>query len=228
MASSVIDIYLGGHGQCIQYHLSVWMDLCSHRSELDHRGFEECTLKMVVTTALNTRRGWRYVELMEFSWRMAVFADTTAITVVFARPEMNLTLDVLYSATWISLTTTWVDIWWNPWALMLEIVTSARASWVAASDLAPFPPGEPVPAVEGCSTMPGCSRDQLPWADENFHLQNQLLEGCANNNHTSSISSWLIISAVVSALLVFAWSNTWSFEQIANSDVTRRPDAPLY
>ena len=78
------------------------MNLCGHQSELDHLDFEERTLAMLVTTALKMRRGWRYVELIESSWPMAVFADPIAITVVFAGPEMNLTLDVFFSAAWIS------------------------------------------------------------------------------------------------------------------------------
>ena len=72
-----------------------------HRSELDHCGFDERTLAMLVTTALKMRRGWRYVELIESSWLMAVFADPIAITVVFAGPGMHLILDVFLSAPWM-------------------------------------------------------------------------------------------------------------------------------
>ena len=73
-----------------------------HRSELDYRGFDEHTLEMLVTTALKMRRGWRYVELMESSSRMTVFADPSAITVVSAGPGMHLILDVFFSAPWMS------------------------------------------------------------------------------------------------------------------------------
>ena len=61
---------------------------------------------MPVTTALKMLRGWRYVELMESIWTIAVFADPIAITVDSAAPEMDLTWDILCSALWISLTIT--------------------------------------------------------------------------------------------------------------------------
>ena len=72
--------------------------------KLHNRCFKRRTLAMPVTTALKTLRGWRYVELMKSIWPIAVFAEPIAITAVSARPEMDPTLDMFFSASWISLT----------------------------------------------------------------------------------------------------------------------------
>ena len=68
------------------------------KSKLNHLCFKRRTLAIPVTTALKIVSGWRYVELMESSWPIAVFADPITITVDSARPEMDLTLDMLCSA----------------------------------------------------------------------------------------------------------------------------------
>ena len=51
-----------------------------------------------MTMVLKMLSGWRYVELMESNWPMAVFAYPIAITVDSAGPEMDLTWDMPCSA----------------------------------------------------------------------------------------------------------------------------------
>ena len=59
---------------------------------------------MAVTTALKALRGWRYVELMVSNWLIAAFADPTAFTVETTGTGTDFTLDIFFSASWISLT----------------------------------------------------------------------------------------------------------------------------
>ena len=71
-----------------------------NRSESDYHYFEGRTLAIAPTTTLKVRRDWRSVTS---NCSMTVFADPIALKVASAGREMGLTLDVFFSASWMSL-----------------------------------------------------------------------------------------------------------------------------